>query len=639
MSLELPLYLHNNLNQAPGLALNAVAPYGQSIHYLKRKTTDFLNICENQLQNTFNVVYPILRHPRSSTISAILFSTRYMANLTGMAPIYQKSCYVLSRRAGRIAALENQLLVKLKKLSTYCEQLHTRYIPWQKIPELQALEELKEELLNSQSLDNPDTEIAEAISCCDETHALVTLHRSISTEDLNPEEIRAIEGNTAIDTMLSAIEENTGEALGSYTPSLLAPILNDVLDAIPESYNPLALASSSLMTSLKKISLTVSSSSVLTITSSNYFVSSHAQKTLLQLCAISGMSAIGLYYQEQIEKVSQEILQTFFEIICAYGGMLLFKTEEPFRDYFHKIVPATAASKATEYYLNFRKSSTITSFALPLIVSSLMYNQASIQKSYQRLKTLAIHVLGGEARRQCLQLVASVITSHIIKSSSNGLSRLALMRTIKQTCSSELGMLAYAILWANPHIGNQPLNNLFTPLLRPVIQQFLAQPIEQQVLQTLNFSVDKSLMLLKEYLTILQQDDMQELVLRIQRKFSELDPEAEELKNDFLNEVFLKKTGTSLPLNNPTLDLLKKSFGVDVQASLFINFKDASSVIRMLWNSYPYHKKVDQTLMLELLLQGLIVTGLADLVPGSNTDELPSFSYIKTAKFVRKLVL
>lgn len=50
-------------------------------------------------------------------------------------------------------------------------------------------------------------------------------------------------------------------------------------------------------------------------------------------------------------------------------------------------------------------------------------------------------------------------------------------------------------------------------------------------------------------------------------------------------------------------------------------------------------QKVDQTLTLELLLQGFIVTALADLVPESNIEELPSFSYVKTAHLVMNLVL
>ncbi|KAG6559332.1 hypothetical protein RHABOEDO_001092 [Candidatus Rhabdochlamydia oedothoracis] len=628
MSLELPLYLYRNLNQAPGLALNAVASYTQGIGYLKTKTAHFLNTCNNQLQNTFNVVYPILRHPRSSTVSAVLFSTKYMANLTGMEYIYQKSCYLLSRRAEQIAFVENQLLVKLKKLSKYCKQLNTRHIPWQEIPKLQALETLKEELVNR--LDNPSREkIAEAISYCDEIHTLVTLHRSISTEDLISEEIRAIEENTAIDTIFSAVEENMGEVLGSYTPSLL--------NAIPESYNPLALASSSLITSLKKILMIVGNSFALTVTSSNYFVSSNAQKTLLQLCSLSGISVIGLYYQEQIEETAKEVLKFFFEIIFAYAGMLLFKTDESFKDYFHKIIPAIAASKATEYYLDATENSTIISFALPLIVSSLVYNQASIRESCQRFKILTIHFVNGEAKRQLLQRVASLITAHVIHRISSGFTGLVLKRTIQQICPSELGVLAYAVLLMNSHISNQSLNTIFTPLFLPVINQLLAQPVEQQVLQALNFFFDKSL--IKEYLTILQQDDMQELILRIQKKLSELDPEIEELKNQFLKEVFFKKTGIPLPLNNSTLDLLKKSFGADIQASLFISFKDAPLAIRMLWNSYSYHKKVDQTLTLELLLQGLIVTGLADLVPESNTAELLSFSYVKTAHLGINLVL
>lgn len=639
MSLKLPLYLHNHLNQAPGLALNAVAPYAQGIHYLKRKATDFLHTCGNQLQNTFNVVYPILHHPRSSSISGILFSTRYMADLTGMASIYQKISYLLSRRAGRMTFIENQFLVSLKKLSAYCEQLHIRSsIPWQRIPELQALEALEEELVNSQYLTNPDREkIAEALFCCDEIRALVTLHRSMNTEDLNREEIRAIEENAALNTILSAIEENTGEALGGYTPSLLAPILNDVLEAIPESYNPFALASNSIIASLRKISTIVGGPFVLTATSSNYFVSSHAQKTLAQLCAVSGISAIGLYYQEQIKEAAEEFLKIFLEIISAYGGMLLFNTDEPFRGYLHKIVPATAFSKATEYYLDSRESYAITSFVLPLLVSSLVYNQAAIQESYQKFKASAIRILN--TRRQLLQTMASVITNQIINSSSSKLSRLALKRTIKQVCPLEFGMLAYTILQMNPPVGNQSLNNLFTPLLRPVLQQLLSQSTEQQVLQILNFSVDKSLMLLKEYLIILQQDDMQNLILRIQKKLNELDPESEGLKNNFLKEIFLKKTGTPLPLNDSILDALKKSSRIDIQAKLFTSFKNAPSVIRMLWNSYPYHKKVDQSLMLELLLQGFIITSLASLVPGPNTDQAPSFSYIRMANLTRKLVL
>ncbi|VHO02661.1 hypothetical protein [Candidatus Rhabdochlamydia sp. T3358] len=648
--MSLLTHLHRNLDQAPGLALNAVAPYAQGVGYLKEGAVHFLNTCDNQLQNTINVVYPILRHPRSSLISAVLFSTRYMSNLTGMACIYQKSCYLLSRRAGRIASVENQLLVKLKKLSNYCEQLNTRYVPWQKIPGLQALEELKEELLNS--LDSPDREkIAEAISCCDEVHALVTLHHSISTEDVTQEELHAIEENT--DTILSAVEENTGEVLGGYTPSLLAPIFNDLLNSIPESYNPLTLASSSLMATLKKISVTVGSSSILVVTSSNYFVSSNAQKTLLQLSAISGMSAIGLYYQEQVEEAAQEILKTFFEITCAYAGMLLFKTDEPFKDYFHKIVPATAASKATEQHLNSIESSAVVSFALPLLVSSLVYNQASIQESCQQLKRSTINILNGELEKQLLKPVVSFVTDYIITHSSNKLSQTALKETLHRTrfssiisSSSQLHSSLESIDRSNSsntpstasEISNIALNasnsinpsqlistalEVFIPILYPVINQLLAQPVEQQILRILNIS--------KEYLTILQQDDMQELLLKIQHKLNRLDPEVEELKNQFLRDVFFKKTGRALPLNNLILDLLKKSSGVDMQANLFISFKNAPPVIRMLWNSYSYHKKVDQTLILELLLQGLIINGLADLSPRSNNTEPPSFSYLKTA--------
>lgn len=639
MSLDLPLYLYRNINQAPELGLNALASYTQGCSYLKSKAIHFLNTCEIQLQNTFNAVYPILRHPRRSTISAVLFSTKCIANLTGMGRIYQKGCHLLSKRARQLTSVENRLLVKLKKLSNYCEQLNTRYIPWQKIPELQVLEELKEELLNSQHLDNPNREkIAEAISCCNDIHALVTLHYHISTTDLSAEEIHNIEENAT--PILSAIEENMGEAIGSYTPSLLAPILNDLLNAIPKSYNPLVLASNSLMTSLKKISLTVGSASVLSITSSNYFVSANAQKTLIQLCAISGMSTIGLYYQEQIEETAKEVLKIFLEINCAYVGMLLFKTDEFFKDYFHKIIPATAASKATEYYLDSIESSTITSFVLPLLMSSLIYNQAFIQKSYQQLKTSYIYIFNGEAKRQFLQSITSLITDQIINSSSNRVSLLALKRAIKQICHSQLEeQLASAILLMNPHIRDQPLNNIFAPLFLPVINLLLAQPVEHQVQQSLKLLIDKSTILLKEYLTILQQDDMQELLLRIQQKFSELDPEVEELKNQFLRDIFFKKTGILLPLDN-LLDLLRKSLILDIQASLFTSFKDAPSAIQMLWNSYPFDKKVERTLTLELLLQGFIVTCLANLVPESNAIEpLNSFSYVDAAYLGINLVL
>mgnify|MGYP006344280909 FL=1 len=622
MSLELPLYFYRNLHQAPGLALDAVTPYAQGIDYLKEGGAHFLNTCDNQLKNTINAVYPILRHPRSLIISTVLFSTKYMSNLIGMGCIYQKSCYLLSGRAHRIASIENQLLLKLKKISNYCMQLNTSYMPWQKIPELQVLEELKEELLNSQYFDKPDIEkITKAIFSCDEIYALVVLHRSINnTEDLNPEEICAIEENT--DTILSAIEENTGEVLGSYTPSLLAPILNDILNSIPELYNPFTLVSHSLMTTLKKSSIAIGSSSLLTLTSSNYFVSSNAQKTILQLSAISGMSAIGLYYQDhpimqKAEESVKEILQTFFEIACAYAGMLLFKTDESFKDYFYKIVPATAASKAIEYYLDSTESSYITSFALPLLVSSLVYNQASIQESIHQLKTLSIHVLNGEIKKQLLKPIASLITDHVINRSLNKLSQIAFMRTIKQICASELEVLVYDDLSMNPHS--------------------LTQQIDQQALQILNLFFDKSLVLIKEYFTILQQDDVQALLLKIQQKLNESpleresDLAVEELKNQLLRDVFLKKTGTPPPLDNSTLDLLKKSSSVDIQASLFTSFKNAHPAIRMLWNSYSYHKKVDQTLLLELLLQGLIIIGLADLVLESNTAELPPFSYLKTA--------
>ncbi|MEK7339573.1 MAG: hypothetical protein AABZ92_02525, partial [Verrucomicrobiota bacterium] len=334
----------------------------------------------------------------------------------------------------------------------------------------------------------------------------------------------------------------------------------------------------------------------------------------------------------------------------------------------------------TEYCLGYTESSTITFFALPLLVSSLVYNQASIQETYQQFKTFP--VLSGELKRQLLQAVAPLITDHITNCSSSGLSQIALekvlehassrvsftsqlyssLESIHRIVSSDASILIPpAVSYAHPLLGNVSnvalnrlksissprlasvtpymhpsktikmlakhaypmLDEIFTPLFLPVMNQLLAQPLEQQALQTLSFS--------KEYLTILQQDDMQELLLKIQNKLSKLDPEVEELKNQFLGEVFLKKTGTPLPLNNPVLDLLKKSSGLDIQASLFTSFKNAPAAIRMLWNSYSYHKKVDQTLTLELLLQGLVISGLADLMLGSNPAELPSFSYLKTA--------
>ncbi len=143
-----PLYFYHNLHRAPELALDAIVPYAQGVNHIKNKTARFIHICKNQMQNVAEVVYPILRHPRSSAISGILLSTKSMANLTGMGFIYKKVCYVLSRRAGQITSIENQILLKLKKLSSYCIQLNTSYIPWQKIPEIQALEILKAELLS-----------------------------------------------------------------------------------------------------------------------------------------------------------------------------------------------------------------------------------------------------------------------------------------------------------------------------------------------------------------------------------------------------------------------------------------------------------------------------------------------------------
>jgi hypothetical protein len=336
----IPLYFYHNLNRVPGLALDAVAPYAQGVNHIKNTTAHFIHTCENQVQNVAGVVYPILRHPRSSTISGILLSTKYMANLTGLEFIYKKVCYVLSRRASQIASIENQLLLKLKSLSSYCIQLNTSYIPWQKIPEIQALEILKLELLN---YPEQSQETTIAIACCDEVHALVTLHLSMTRDDLSSAETQVLKENAGLDTMLLAAEENVGELLGSYTPQLLGSGLNELVSFFPESYNPFVVVSDSLMIALRKVLAAIGGSSILTITSSNYFfTSSNAQKTLLQLFAISGVSAAGLYYQDhpimqQAEEGVKEVLQTLLEIPFAYLGMLLFKTDESFNPTFRTL--------------------------------------------------------------------------------------------------------------------------------------------------------------------------------------------------------------------------------------------------------------------------------------------------------------
>ncbi|MGL5264360.1 MAG: hypothetical protein ACRDAI_07340 [Candidatus Rhabdochlamydia sp.] len=638
-----PLYFYHNLHRAPGLALDAVIPYAQGVNHIKNKTAHFIHICENQVQNVAEVVYPILRHPRSSTISGILLSTKCMANLTGLGFIYKKLCYVLSRRAGQITSIENQILLKLKKLSSYCIQLNTSYIPWQKIPEIQALEILKAELLN---YPEQSQEITTAVACCDEVHALITLHFSMTRDVLSPEEMQVLKENAGLDTMLLAAEENAGELLGSYTPQLLGSGLNELVSALPESYNPFVIVSDSLMITLRKVLAAIGGSSILTITSSNYFfTSSNAQKTLLQLFAISGVSAAGLYYQEhpimqQAEEGVKEALQTLLEIPFAYLGMLLFKTDESFNDYFKKIIPATAASKATAYYLDYTESYAITSFALPLLVSSMVYNQACIKEAFQSLKKTSIRILNGEAQKQLLQPIASSITEHIITNSAAGLtnctagllSQIALRKIITPTIpSSTAATLTSTALGTYP-----PLKDLFSPVILPVITQLM----QQLVLQGLNLSLDKSLILLKEYLAILQQDEIQALLLKIQQKLDQLDPEVEGLKNQFLKEVFVHKTGKILPLDNNTPDFLKIFSGLDVQAILFASFKDAPPIIRMLWNSYSYHKKVDQSLTLELLLEGFIISSLIDLTDIFNTlPKQPSFSYLKTADLGINLIL
>ncbi len=237
--------------------------------------------------------------------------------------------------------------------------------------------------------------------------------------------------------------------------------------------------------------------------------------------------------------------------------------------------------------------------------------------------------MNGEAQKQLLQPLSSLVTEHIITISSVGianntagmLSQKTLEKIISPiNSSSTLTMLISAVLWKHPL-----LKDLFSPVILPVITQLM----QQMTLQGLNLSVDKSLILLKKYFSIIQQDDMQELLLKIQQKLDQLDPEVEELKNQFLKEVFFHKTGKILPLDNNTLDFLKTFSGLDIHASLFTNFKDAPPVIRMLWNSYSYHKKVDQALTMELLLQGFIISGLIDLIGVFNTlPKQPPFSYL-----------
>lgn len=638
-----PLYFYDNLHRAPGLILDAVIPYAQGVNHIKNKTAHFIHICENQVQNVAGVVYPILRHPRSSTISGILLSTKYMANLTGMGFIYKKACYVFSRRADQIASIENQLLLKLKKLSSYCIQLNTSYIPWQKIPEIQALESLKVELLNYLE---QNQETTTAIACCNEVHALITLHLSMTRDNLSSVEMQILKDNAGLDTMLLAAEENVGELLGSYTPQLLSSSLNELVSSLPESYNPFVAVSDSLIIALRKVLAAIAGSSILTITSSNYFfTSSNTQKTLLQLFAISGISTAGLYYQDhfimqQAEEGVKEALQVLLEIPFAYLGMLLFKTDESFKEYVKKIIPATVASKATSYYLDYIESYAITSFALPLLVSSLVYNQASIKETLQSLKKASIKIFNKEAQKQLLQPIASLLAEHIITNSSKGISNFSAgilsQITVKKTISPISSSSAVTML-TSVALGRHPLlKDVFRSLILPVITQVM----QKLALQGLNFSVDKSLIILQEYLTILQQDNMQELLLKIQHKLNQLDPEVEDLKNQFLKEVFFHKSGKNLPLDNNVIDFLENFFDIDVQASLFTSFKNAPSVIRALWNSYSYHKKVDQTLTLELLLQGFMLSALADLTAIFNTaPKQPPFSYLKTASLGMHLIL
>lgn len=533
--------------------------------------------------------------------------------------------------------MENQLLVKLKMLSSYCIQLNTSYIPWQKLPEALSLENLKAELLNNH---NPEQvqEIRAALSCCDEVSALLRLHHLVSTDDLHPEEMQSIEENSGLNMLFLATEENTEELLGSYIPQLLGPGLNELISSIPESHNPFILVSSSLMTMLRKILITVGGSSVLTIASSRYcFTSLNAPRTLLELSMISGMSAIGLCYQQQTEEYVKEVLQTCLELTCAYAGMLFFKTDESFRGYLHKIIPALAASKITECGLDYRESYTVTSFILPLLVSSVVYNRDFILETYQQFKTIK------KAKEQFLQPLASLITQQILHSTTNKLSQMVILKrginralsTVKCNPSLKTTLLTSAVLWTIPS-----LKDMFTPEILPMINQLFNQPTEQLTLHALNLLADKFLILFKEgYLTILQQDDMQKLLLEIQKKLDQLDPEVEELKNQFLKKVFFNKTGKDLPLDNAILDVLKKLSGVDMQASLFASLKDSPSILRLLWNSYPYPKKVAQTLMLEILLQGFIISCLVELVPKLDTAPKYPFSYLKTADLGIKLIL
>lgn len=660
-----PLHFYNNLQRLPDLALNALPFYNQGINYLNGKAIRFLHVCEHQLQNTARTAYPILRHPRRSTISGILFATKYIANITRMEYIYQKAWFIFSKRASRAADIEYKICLKLKELSSYCKELNVNCIPWQKFPDAQALDNLKAQLRHLAQVPGLDIDkITKSIDCCDEIGGALLLFHSIKVSELSPEEIRALQEDENINAMFSAIEENAGEALGGYAPQILGPTLYQLLNAIPDSFNPLLSVSNSVINKIKKISTIIISSSLLSITSTSYFVSSNAARTLLQLSTISGVSTASLYFQDhpimqQAEESAKNLLQISLELTCSYAGMLSFGTNESFTGYLQKIIPAIWASKAVER-MDFSESYAITSFALPFLASSIVYNQedirAFIQEKYTLLKRVSTDVLNGEAKKQLLRPIAAEITEYITKTTSNILSHTALQSVTRMSPSSirsplEATMqtsavlqIIHAILKKSPHPEvaapvycfletNSSLRQAFSPLILSAIKKSL---IEEQSLNLLSDSLISSL---NQYLTILQQDDMQQLLLKIQHKLNLLDPEVEDLIHQFYQKVFFKMTGKDLPLDLSLLNKLNKNY--EIHTSLFTSFNHAPTAIRIIWNSYSYEKKVNQVLTLELLLQGFIISGLSNLnnIIKNTPPQLSPLSYAQIAGLGINLIL
>lgn len=466
---------------------------------------------------------------------------------------------------------------------------------------------------------------------------MVAQHHSITASALSPEEVQALQENENISAIFSAIEENAGEALGSYAPQILGPALLELLTAIPDSFNPLFLVGNSLINKIKRIPAAIISSCAISITPTSYFVSSNTARTLLQLSTISGVSAASLYFKDHplvqhVEEHAKDFLQISLEIVCSYLGMLLVGTDESFKGYLQKIIPAVFASKMTETVWDFSESYAITAFALPFFVSSIVYNQKdirdSVQKKYTLLKNVSVNVLSGETKKQLLQPIASGITEYITNKTSNIFSQAALQSITHIVSSSNRFPTQASVL-----VGMSPfLTNVFSPLIFPVVNQHFAQAIEEQVIEILGS-------LLNQYLIVLQQDDMQELLLKIQQKLQLLDPEVEELKNQFHKKVFFKMTGKNLPLDSNLLNVLNKK--CDLHDSLFTSFKHAPIAIRMLWNNYSYDKKVDQALTLELLLQGFVISALSNInnIASNTTPELPSLSYTKVAGLGINLIL